>query len=314
MPGTSVRSVARAALPVLVGCIGVVTALAIAGAGRWPLILAEQFELHYLVAACTLAVLAASLRRVEAADGAALVALVNLGLVATVAPDARRPDAHDARVRVLALNVLTENRDHAAVARLIAATGPDVIVLVEVDATWLAALADATAEYPGRIEHPRRDNFGVAVYARWPLVGATIHDLGGVPAAVVALGPEAAGLTVIAAHVLPPVDGAAAAAEATQLDALAELARARTGPLIVAGDLNATPWSRRFRRVVARSGLRDSRAGFGIQASFPAALGWAGIPIDHALVSAEIAVVDRRVGPDVGSDHRPILVDLAIRR
>jgi endonuclease/exonuclease/phosphatase (EEP) superfamily protein YafD len=80
------------------------------------------------------------------------------------------------------------------------------------------------------------------------------------------------------------------------------------------GDLNATPWSRPFRRFVGRSGLCDSRAGFGVQASFPAASALLRIPIDHVLVSCVIGVRNRRIGRDVGSDHLPVIVDLVLPR
>jgi len=36
------------------------------------------------------------------------------------------------------------------------------------------------------------------------------------------------------------------------------------------------------------------------------------IPIDHILVGTGIRVFKREVGPDVESDHRPVLADLAI--
>jgi endonuclease/exonuclease/phosphatase family metal-dependent hydrolase len=36
------------------------------------------------------------------------------------------------------------------------------------------------------------------------------------------------------------------------------------------------------------------------------------IPIDHVVVSPEVRVTDRRVGPDVGSDHLPVEATLAI--
>jgi endonuclease/exonuclease/phosphatase (EEP) superfamily protein YafD len=84
--------------------------------------------------------------------------------------------------------------------------------------------------------------------------------------------------------------------------------------VIVMGDLNATPWSQPFRRLVARSGLCDSRAGFGIAASYPADSTVLRIPIDHVLITCSIGVADRRVERDIGSDHRPVIVDLVVPR
>jgi len=37
-----------------------------------------------------------------------------------------------------------------------------------------------------------------------------------------------------------------------------------------------------------------------------------GIPIDHCLVSPEIIVTKRSVGPSVGSDHYPVIIDFSI--
>jgi endonuclease/exonuclease/phosphatase (EEP) superfamily protein YafD len=90
--------------------------------------------------------------------------------------------------------------------------------------------------------------------------------------------------------------------------------RTRTGyPIIVIGDCNTTPWSDRFRRFLAQSGLRDSSIGFGLQPTWPAfAPGLLGIPIDHALMSPDIAVTAREAGQDLGGDHRPLLVTVML--
>jgi endonuclease/exonuclease/phosphatase (EEP) superfamily protein YafD len=76
----------------------------------------------------------------------------------------------------------------------------------------------------------------------------------------------------------------------------------------VVGDLNATPWS---------SGLRIATAsGLGFRSLQPA---WTptwqagsvfAIPIDHALGTAPLVITRRMVGPDLGSDHRPLVVSV----
>ena len=80
------------------------------------------------------------------------------------------------------------------------------------------------------------------------------------------------------------------------------------------GDMNATPWSRPFGTLVAASGLCDSRAGFGVQASWPAWSAIVRVPIDHVLVPCDVGVTARRIERDVGSDHLPVVVDLVVPR
>ena len=80
---------------------------------------------------------------------------------------------------------------------------------------------------------------------------------------------------------------------------------------VLIGDFNASPWSPIYDNVLEISDMRDSRRGFGVQATwiarFPAFLR---IPIDHAFVTPDVEVIDRRVGPYVGSDHRAVVLDL----
>jgi endonuclease/exonuclease/phosphatase (EEP) superfamily protein YafD len=122
-----------------------------------------------------------------------------------------------------------------------------------------------------------------------------------------------AGLDLAAIATLGHLVGAAAVAEQDEeLDAIADRARTMDGPLVILGDFNATPWSRPFRRVRARTGLCDSRAGF--EASFPAASEIVRIPIDHLLASCSIGVRDRYIERDVGSDHLPVILDPIVPR
>lgn len=80
---------------------------------------------------------------------------------------------------------------------------------------------------------------------------------------------------------------------------------------VIAGDMNATPWSSNVRQLFKQTGLRDSMLGFGIQPSWPILLPV--LPIDHVFVNSNIKVLERRLVADIGSDHRPVYIKLAIK-
>ena len=88
--------------------------------------------------------------------------------------------------------------------------------------------------------------------------------------------------------------------------------RSARPPILLCGDLNLTPWSPVFWRFLRRSGLADSSRGFGVQPSWPVGKPWMSVPLDHCLVSPEITILDRRLGPAIGSDHYPVWVDFTL--
>jgi endonuclease/exonuclease/phosphatase (EEP) superfamily protein YafD len=187
-------------------------------------------------------------------------------------------------------------------------SGADVIFLMEVDARWLAALEPLKAKYPHHFAEPRTDNFGIALFSRipWEYAAPLYFGKADLPSIEVSMQQEGRRFVLIGTHPIPPVGSGAAALRDAQLGELADYVAQLRDPAIVVGDLNATPWSTGMRRLAGRNlGFRSRVA--------PWAPTWrAGslfaIPIDHALVTAPLAVTRRAVGPDVGSDHRPLEV------
>lgn len=88
-------------------------------------------------------------------------------------------------------------------------------------------------------------------------------------------------------------------------------------PVVVLGDFNTPTWSPFFQSFVKKSGLIDAAG-----TSWPAATRFSrrwfaknfhfGSPVDHILVSRNIEVKNFEVGPDIGSDHLPVLADLRL--
>ena len=88
-------------------------------------------------------------------------------------------------------------------------------------------------------------------------------------------------------------------------EAASELAAEGKGPTVIAGDFNMPVDSAIYRRYWSRWQNAFSTAGLGLgYTKFTKR--W-GIRIDHVLASEDWRVVEARVGPDLGGDHRPVI-------
>ena len=226
-----------------------------------------------------------------------------------------RPTAPAARLRILQANILTCNTNVPALFDLVAREAPDVVVLQEPDTWWLRQLAPLTNSYPVFATLPRDDNFGAAIFCKTNARSAEVFHLSDPECAPCSLARIAVGgktVTVVGTHTLAPYDEAMWRGRNRYTLELAGRLRAIKGPLVVSGDFNNTPWSSNLRDFLAASGLRDSSQGRGPLPTWPvSALAPARIPLDHCFHSAEVRVLDRRPGPDIGSDHLPLIIDIA---
>jgi endonuclease/exonuclease/phosphatase (EEP) superfamily protein YafD len=117
-------------------------------------------------------------------------------------------------------------------------------------------------------------------------------------------------LTVIGAHPVPPVGGREALLRDEYLRQLGEAAarEGRQADVILLGDLNTTPWSGGFRELLATGGFLDSGRRRGFQSTWMRRHPLFSLPLDHILHSPGLETIDRGIGPELGSDHRPVWV------
>lgn len=229
---------------------------------------------------------------------------------------ARRPP-EGATVRLLVANVLDTNRDHAAFLRLVARVRPDVVFAVEVNRAWLAALAPLAERFPHRVYEPRENGYGLALWSRLPLQEARVEHLvdATVPSvhATIVL-PSGQRVAFHGLHPRPPVPEEST--DTTDRDAelvvVGRAARADRWPTIVAGDLNDVAWSHTTRLFLRLSGLLDPRRGRGFYHTFDARKRLVRFPVDHVFASSSFTLVELARLPAGGSDHFPVLVELAL--
>jgi endonuclease/exonuclease/phosphatase (EEP) superfamily protein YafD len=284
-----------------------------AGGWHWLLDLASHFRWYWLLAALVWFAVASRRRSTPAGVCLAVAIAANAWAILPYwLPPAGGTDGGES-LEIVSLNVFALNADKDRTLAYLRHRAADVVVLVEIEASWAEALESLAALYPHRVIEPRDDMFGVAVLSQLPLESPRVEEpAGGPPVIVTGVRRGEQRFLLMAAHPPAPISAAWSARRDAQLAAIGDLAAAESQPVIVAGDLNATPFSHGFRQLTRLRGLRDSALGRGLQNTWNARHWLPRIPIDHVVVSPEVRVVSRTVGPDVGSDHLPVEATLVV--
>lgn len=296
------------------------TAVSWLGFAFWLPELLTHFRIQFLAAALVLLVLAGILRHPASTLGALLVAAASAWpLLPYLLPGAIDAQAGEASTRVLFANVRFNNQDYDALRRLVELENPDVVGLAEVDDAWLEALSTLQSEYPHRVLHPDIDANGLALFSRFPVRELQISPYvqGGMQAAlIVDLEMPRAKVSFYLAHTKSPTTPGSAAMRNVQLQELSRMIRAdQNREQILIGDLNITPWSPHYAPLEADAKLSNAAIGRGYWPTWPAWMPGASllkIPIDHCLVSEGLRVQNFRTGATIGSDHLPLIVDIAV--
>jgi endonuclease/exonuclease/phosphatase (EEP) superfamily protein YafD len=281
----------------------------------WVFELASHFRLHLAIGLAGLAALWAVKRRWRMTSICGLCAAVNAVLVLLVLLPAETTDSQiGTRLRLVSLNVHTENQHRELVLKFLQAADADVILLMEVNEAWMNALQPLHTNYTQMIAKPREDNFGIALFSRLPLTNSEVIELGKaeVPSIATTISIGGQEVFLLGTHPLPPGSAEYARLRNEQLQEIASLIRRHRTTTIVLGDLNCTPWSPYFTDLLRDSGLKNTSQSRGLFGSWPAWLPLGRIPLDHGLVSPTIRIIQKWTGPPVGSDHLPLVLDLQI--
>lgn len=238
----------------------------------------------------------------------------------TLALSVGGPAGEAARLRVLTCNTDGPALDAARFARLLAEARPDVVLVQEVspsgDLPWLP-----------EGWHSASAGNSVAVASRFPvrLLSALGPDQLGMAGAGGRFAVQAprGELTVVNLHLPTPRDGLETvrhsptafgplregiAARGRASAAAALWAGAADEMTVLGGDFNMPADSAIYARDWGGFANAFSAAGTGW--GYTKYTRWFGVRIDHVLYSPPWACRAARVGPDVGSDHRPLLADL----
>jgi endonuclease/exonuclease/phosphatase (EEP) superfamily protein YafD len=275
----------------------------------WPFELFSHFRLQLLCAAALLvpALLVARSPRAAIVAGA-LAALLFASSGRRLLAAEPAPACHGDAFVVVTANVQYTNRDPQRLLDWLAGQQPDVIVLQEVTPAWAAALTRLTA-YPHAYTLPRSDPYGIAMLSRWRFESIEPLDLAGdgIPSLDAVVQVRGRSVHVLGLHTRWPITPGLARLRDRALERATTLARERPMPTVLAGDLNLTPDAPLYSSIIDQTGLRDVLAGRGWHPTWMAGFWPLALRIDHQFASAALCVEHAKVGPDIGSDHRPLI-------
>jgi endonuclease/exonuclease/phosphatase (EEP) superfamily protein YafD len=316
-PSSAAARTFRAFLTGVVALVGLATLVGLLDRVWWVFEAADVFRLQYLVVLAAAGLVGLTVRRPRLAALAVVLAAVNVAILGVpVTPHASAaPGPVSGRLRVVAANVEVGNTDFAAVGRLVARTHPDLFGVTELTPVMARHLAEELPAYRTRVLDIRSDAYGIGVYSRRPLLSAKVvrFPADGPPTVVVRVRVAGKPVSVVVTHVHTPFAGSI---HVRHLDALAAAARWKLGRrVVICGDFNTPPWSGPLRDFATDARVHDL---YGTNAwaaySWPTWGSALRIPVDNCFVNSGVVVTGHHDGPNDGSDHRPLVVDIGISR
>lgn len=217
------------------------------------------------------------------------------------------------QIKLIQFNAWRDNVDLDRAARWIAAQEPDVVVIQE------GSPAVAAAMHRHGNWRAACERCSVMIFSRVPLEKVRLQRPDGLalPSTVGARlrAPDGGAYTVVGVHYTWPTN---VRKHERQVAGLTKALKPfPSDRLIVAGDFNSTPWSAARRRQDAELGLeRRTKA----LLTWPArtyerwglTLGMPILPIDHIYAGAAWRTVEVQRGPELGSDHYPVVARFAL--
>lgn len=285
--------------------------------GRYAYIfeLLSHFRIQYLIS-ISLCLIYFSIRRrwLFTAMNTIIVVILLFEIVPYYCP--RNIDAEGKKfVRIYYSNVLTSNENHEGLLEQVKRENPDIIGLVEINSKWTESLAILKSSHPHHEILSREDNFGIALYSKYPLSSTKIRYFGSswVPTITTKLEVGDRLVEFILTHPLPPSGVEFFMVRNKHYVEMSNYIEGIDRPLILVGDLNSSLWSPYYKDFMESTGLINSRMGFGVIPTWPRTVLLLRTSLDHVLVSEDISVKEFRRMEDIGSDHFPLSVSLGIK-
>ena len=324
-PGEFIRWLGRRSWALIITITWVLAAstpLSFLARSHWLADIGANLRVQQLIALATVMLFTTCVRRWRWLVFQTLIAIFHLPYF--FGAFAGGPAGGNPEMVLMVANVLTSNTQHDRILQQVRETNPDVFAILELSTPLLHDLQEEfSVDYPHSL-HDSQDsgNFGIGIWSRFPLKSSERFELnvGGISSVEVIIEHRQQLYRIIATHPLPPVGHNGFQKRNEHLRQLADrITRQQhlepNDCLVVMGDLNLTPWSPIFEDFKNETKLSRAGRGCGVTPTWYARPAFPfGLVLDHILLSDNLRCTNYRVGNDLGSDHRPVIAGVTLKR
>jgi endonuclease/exonuclease/phosphatase (EEP) superfamily protein YafD len=290
--------------------IGICPILGFFGKAHWFLDLFNHLQAQYFVSLLLIVLVLAAWKKWKHASIAVIVMMIPISQLSPLY-ESPKISKHGPTLRVATFNVLGSNTRYSDTIAWIKEVDPDFIYLPECNARWQHALKPLDSSYPFNADKAVSGNLGYCFRSKYPIISTDIPRLGklDIPLLQCVVRTPNGDVTVFGAHPVPPVSEFWANEQDIYLKELTRRCASTEPHALILGDLNATRWSTQLDDIFNH--YEDSADGHGYSATWMRENWFVTIPIDHILTRGFNGVINRETGPELGSDHRPVISELA---
>lgn len=216
--------------------------------------------------------------------------------------------AGERALKLMTYNTWSRNDDWQAVTAEIKRHDPDIVTLVEVGHEKETVLDALRKDYPYSIDCLEKRYCHLAMLSKLPMTVIAARAIWRGPAYIhIRLGAEYGRTHVFGLHSTRPPH---VRSQIVQLTTMARHLKKFSGPKIVMGDFNSTPYATLLQKFTAGSDLKRITN----LPTYPTHYGpFAQIAIDHVFLSRDVRPLSKaKIGNNSGSDHYPVIVDVAV--
>lgn len=315
-PTQSLRIRMRVPLRLIIGALLTATIAGYLGSWWWVFDLAAHFRPHLTAVGAALVLVLAVARHGPGLTVCLLLASINAApLIPYLGFSIPSALASTANVRVLTFNLHGDGTNPDQLLALLDRERPDIVVLTELPSRFDDLARELHHLYPTLLAGNRETVFDVAVFTRWTVEHWYVDRSSWLPVLEAHLCDTTQArrcLTLVALHAARPIANGCAFQRRQLASATRMVAAAGGQPTLVVGDLNLTPWAPTFTDFLHRAHLTDTATTRPLTATWLSRIPVLGLPLDHILVGGELRAVSSRVAEDLGSDHLPVIADLAL--